>query len=196
MTRWFCCRDALEEEDNLEAVLKKAFVDADRALHARLSNFNTHKDTGRTPVRPAEHTRRSFRSPVCSSPASFLTSGTTATVALLRDGVELVVASVGDSRAILCRKGRPTKLSKDHTPDREDERRRYTTPDNHSGSTRDLTVRSGAPPQKKKTRRHMKTRRHVWQEVGHLCSGQDSVVVKTKQLRVARTSTCSHFNSV
>uniref|UniRef100_A0A3Q3WKD5 protein-serine/threonine phosphatase n=1 Tax=Mola mola TaxID=94237 RepID=A0A3Q3WKD5_MOLML len=85
-------RDALEEDDDLEAVLKKAFVDADRALHTRLT--------------------------------SFLTAGTTATVALLRDGVELVVASVGDSRAMLCRKGRAAKLSKDHTPDREDERRR------------------------------------------------------------------------
>lgn len=61
-----------------------------------------------------------------SSPASFLTAGTTATVAMLRDGVELVVGSVGDSRAMLCRKGRATKLSKDHTPDRKDERHRYT----------------------------------------------------------------------
>lgn len=60
------------------------------------------------------------------SPASFLTAGTTATVALLRDGVELVVASVGDSRAMLCRRGRASKLTKDHTPDREDERQRYT----------------------------------------------------------------------
>nr|XP_046236120.1 protein phosphatase 1K, mitochondrial-like [Scatophagus argus] len=90
-------RRALEEENNLEKVLKKAFLDADVALRTHLSYFNN---------------------------ASFLTAGTTATVAMLRDGVELVVGSVGDSRAMLSRKGRANKLTKDHTPDREDERRR------------------------------------------------------------------------
>ncbi|KAF6132221.1 protein phosphatase, Mg2+/Mn2+ dependent 1K [Phyllostomus discolor] len=53
-----------------------------------------------------------------------LTSGTTATIALLRDGIELVVASVGDSRAILCRKGKAIKLTTDHTPERKDEKER------------------------------------------------------------------------
>lgn len=57
--------------------------------------------------------------------ATLLTSGTTATVALVRDGIELVVASVGDSRAILCRKGKPMKLTIDHTPERKDEKERY-----------------------------------------------------------------------
>ncbi|XP_028420067.1 protein phosphatase 1K, mitochondrial [Perca flavescens] len=90
-------RDALEEDDDLENVLKNAFLDVDKALHTHLSYFNN---------------------------ASFLTAGTTATVALLRDGVELVVGSVGDSRALLCRKGRANKLTKDHTPDRKDERHR------------------------------------------------------------------------
>ncbi|XP_041841183.1 protein phosphatase 1K, mitochondrial [Melanotaenia boesemani] len=90
-------RDALEEDDDLERVLKKAFLDADKALHTHLNYFKN---------------------------ASFLTVGTTATVAMLRDGVELVVGSVGDSRAMLCRKGRAKKLTKDHTPDRKDERQR------------------------------------------------------------------------
>ncbi|KAK2899646.1 protein phosphatase 1K, mitochondrial isoform X2 [Channa argus] len=90
-------RDGLEEEDDLEKVLKKAFLDADKALHTHLSYFNN---------------------------ASFLTAGTTATVAMLRDGVELVVASVGDSRAMLCRKGGAKKLTKDHTPDCKEERNR------------------------------------------------------------------------
>ncbi|XP_068163865.1 protein phosphatase Mn(2+)-dependent 1K isoform X2 [Antennarius striatus] len=95
----YCCtfmekfiRDALEDDDDLEKVLKKAFLKADQALHTHLSYFNK--------------------------------AGTTATVAMLRDRVELVVASVGDSRAMLCRKGRATKLTSDHTPDREDERLR------------------------------------------------------------------------
>ncbi|KAM6908907.1 protein phosphatase Mn(2+)-dependent 1K [Xenentodon cancila] len=90
-------RDALEEDNDLEKVLKKAFLDADQALHTHLNYFNN---------------------------ASFLTAGTTATVALLRDGLELVVGSVGDSRAMLCRKGGANKLTTDHTPDRRDERQR------------------------------------------------------------------------
>lgn len=54
-----------------------------------------------------------------------INAGTTATVALLRDGIELVVASVGDSRAMLCRKGKAVKLTVDHTPERKDEKERY-----------------------------------------------------------------------
>ncbi|EMP29346.1 Protein phosphatase 1K [Chelonia mydas] len=56
--------------------------------------------------------------------ATLLNAGTTATVALLRDGIELVVASVGDSRALLCRKGKAIKLTIDHTPERKDEKER------------------------------------------------------------------------
>lgn len=54
-----------------------------------------------------------------------MTVGTTATVALLRDGIELVVGSVGDSRAMLCRKGEVYPLTSDHTPERKDEKQRY-----------------------------------------------------------------------
>lgn len=54
-----------------------------------------------------------------------INAGTTSTVALLRDGIELVVASVGDSRAMLCRKGKALKLTVDHTPERKDEKDRY-----------------------------------------------------------------------
>ncbi|KAG5285758.1 hypothetical protein AALO_G00007120 [Alosa alosa] len=56
--------------------------------------------------------------------ATLLTAGTTATVALLRDGIELVVGSVGDSRAMMCRKGKALKLTVDHTPERKDEKER------------------------------------------------------------------------
>lgn len=47
--------------------------------------------------------------------------GTTATVTLLRDGTELAVASVGDSRALLCRNGETLCLTDDHHPSRKDE---------------------------------------------------------------------------
>uniref|UniRef100_A0A671LAI4 protein-serine/threonine phosphatase n=2 Tax=Sinocyclocheilus anshuiensis TaxID=1608454 RepID=A0A671LAI4_9TELE len=88
-------RDCLEVETDLQAVLSKAFLQVDAALAAELQMY-----------------------------ASLMMVGTTATVALLRDGIELVVASVGDSRALLCRKGKARKLTDDHTPERKDEKHR------------------------------------------------------------------------
>ncbi|XP_062852317.1 protein phosphatase 1K, mitochondrial [Trichomycterus rosablanca] len=90
-------KDLVTKEDNLEQVLSKAFLNVDKAL-ARHLHF--------------------------SPDASVLTAGSTATVALLRDGIELVVASVGDSRAMLCRKSKALKLTTDHTPERKDEKER------------------------------------------------------------------------
>ncbi|XP_077380493.1 protein phosphatase Mn(2+)-dependent 1K isoform X2 [Festucalex cinctus] len=90
-------KDLVADEDNLELVLTQAFLEVDKAL--------------------AEHLQR-------SSDAPGVNAGTTATVALLRDGIELVVASVGDSRAMLCRKGKALKLTVDHTPERKDEKER------------------------------------------------------------------------
>ncbi|KPP59727.1 protein phosphatase 1K, mitochondrial-like [Scleropages formosus] len=90
-------KDLVAKESNLELVLSKTFLEVDKALERHL-HF--------------------------SDDASLLNSGTTATVALLRDGIELVVASVGDSRALLCRKGKPLKLTVDHTPERKDEKER------------------------------------------------------------------------
>ncbi|NXK91827.1 PPM1K phosphatase, partial [Formicarius rufipectus] len=90
-------KEFLAEEENLENVLSKAFLEINKAYerHANLS-----------------------------ADATLLNSGTTATVALLRDGIELVVASVGDSRALLCRKGKAMKLTIDHTPERKEEKER------------------------------------------------------------------------
>ena len=42
--------------------------------------------------------------------------GTTATVALLHDNVKLHIGHVGDSRAILCRRGLANRLTSDHCP--------------------------------------------------------------------------------
>ncbi|GMH07392.1 hypothetical protein Nepgr_009232 [Nepenthes gracilis] len=46
--------------------------------------------------------------------------GSTAVVAIVTP-VEIIVANCGDSRAVLCRKGKPVPLSSDHKPDRPDE---------------------------------------------------------------------------
>ncbi|KFQ82982.1 hypothetical protein N335_08027 [Phaethon lepturus] len=90
-------KEFLAQEENLENVLNKAFLEINNAYerHAHLS-----------------------------ADATLMNSGTTATVALLRDGIELVVASVGDSRALLCRKGKAMKLTIDHTPERKEEKER------------------------------------------------------------------------
>ncbi|MBN3309451.1 PPM1K phosphatase, partial [Amia calva] len=90
-------KDLVTEDENLERVLTEAFLEIDKAL-GRHIHF--------------------------SADATLLSAGTTATVALLRDGIELVVASVGDSRALLCRKGKAYKLTVDHTPERKDEKDR------------------------------------------------------------------------
>ncbi|KAM3624036.1 uncharacterized protein V6R79_018335 [Siganus canaliculatus] len=90
-------KDLVAKESDLEVVVTKAFLEVDKAL-ARHLHFSPN--------------------------APGMNAGTTATVALLRDGIELVVGSVGDSRAMLCRKGKAVKLTVDHTPERKDEKER------------------------------------------------------------------------
>lgn len=49
--------------------------------------------------------------------ASVKHSGTTATVCLLRNGNELALGHVGDSRAILFRDGQAIRMTTDHDPE-------------------------------------------------------------------------------
>jgi len=59
------------------------------------------------------------------------TPGTTATVCLLRNSIELVVGHVGDSRAILCRNGDAHKLTTDHSPSLKAEKERIEKSGGH-----------------------------------------------------------------
>lgn len=45
--------------------------------------------------------------------------GSTAVTAILIDGERLVVANVGDSRAVICKQGTAEQLSIDHEPNKE-----------------------------------------------------------------------------
>lgn len=52
------------------------------------------------------------------------TSGCTATVCLLKNGIQLVIGHVGDSRALLCRNGETRKMTTDHTAELKSEKER------------------------------------------------------------------------
>ncbi|RXM95904.1 Protein phosphatase 1K, mitochondrial [Acipenser ruthenus] len=87
----------LQLESDLESVLVKSFLQIDNAFMQSL--YSSGEDDA-------------------------LSAGTTSTVALLRNKTELVVASVGDSPAVLCREGKAEPLTEDHSPRRKDERQR------------------------------------------------------------------------
>ncbi|KAK1164651.1 protein phosphatase 1K, mitochondrial-like [Acipenser oxyrinchus oxyrinchus] len=100
----FCSRNLshfimknIQLDSDLESVLVKSFLQIDNAFLQ--SFYNSGEDVA-------------------------LCAGTTATVALLRNKTELVVASVGDSPAVLCREGKAEPLTEDHSPRRKDERQR------------------------------------------------------------------------
>ncbi|XP_042245131.1 protein phosphatase 1K, mitochondrial isoform X1 [Thunnus albacares] len=108
-------KDLVTEEDNLELVLTKAFLEVDKALAKHL-HFSPNG------FEALDFPTDMTRAHLVRVPG--MNAGSTATVALLRDGIELVVGSVGDSRAMLCRKGKALKLTVDHTPERKDEKER------------------------------------------------------------------------
>lgn len=58
-----------------------------------------------------------------NNPAA-LPSGSTCTVCIVRESTQLIVAHVGDSRALFSRRGQPVRLTNDHVPDRQIERER------------------------------------------------------------------------
>lgn len=85
-------------EEDLNTVLKQSFVDINNMMARHLFYYSLDK---------AE-----------------MQAGTTATVCLLRDGIDLVIGHVGDSRAILCREGYAIRLTEDHVPENHREKER------------------------------------------------------------------------
>ena len=80
-----------------------------------------------SPALPAEVFKTTDQAYLASDIGYGRDDGSTATVACIIGRVgagRLVVANVGDSRAVLCRDGRAVALSIDHKPNRSDERQR------------------------------------------------------------------------
>ncbi|XP_075735213.1 protein phosphatase Mn(2+)-dependent 1K isoform X2 [Rhipicephalus microplus] len=76
-------------QTDLQALLQSAFIDANNSFAKYVAfNWPDGEDSS---------------------------SGTTATVCILRSSTELYVAHVGDSRALLCRSGESRRLTTDHT---------------------------------------------------------------------------------
>ena len=89
----------LDREDDLDIVLDKSFFDTNRSFerwyHSKKENL------GRA-----------------------VSSGSTATVALIQDNHSLYIGHCGDSRAILCRDNTARTLTKDHCPSDPEEAKR------------------------------------------------------------------------
>lgn len=85
-----------------------------------------------------------------SAPSSSATSATadnvgcTAVVCLV-NGSEVICGNAGDSRAIICRKGRPVELSHDHKPNHITEKRRIEAAGGHIEEQPVGSIGSGPP---------------------------------------------------
>lgn len=90
-------RDLAEDEQaDLAEVLSATLLDLDQAFSHQWTSRNEDK----------------------------ISPGTTATVALIRDGYELIIGHIGDSVAILCRGKEPRRLTLDHEPTDPEEKLR------------------------------------------------------------------------
>ena len=93
----------LSQESSLEAVLQQSFHDINSLFEKSFTSEQSQN----------------------SETSGGKSSGTTATVCLLKNGVELVVAYVGDSRAFLCRDGNVKRLTNDHSASLKPEQVKY-----------------------------------------------------------------------
>lgn len=102
-----CCKERLhklvaEELGNVEASL-----DWKAALDRSFSRMDAEVSGGGRKEQLASNCRCELQTPQCDA------VGSTAVIALLAPD-KIIVANCGDSRALLCRNGKPIPLSSDH----------------------------------------------------------------------------------
>ncbi|KAM4083400.1 hypothetical protein ACB094_08G053500 [Castanea mollissima] len=90
------------QEDEWKGVMERSFYRMDKEVNAWNETVLGAK------------CRCELQSPECDA------VGSTAVVAIVTPN-KIIVANCGDSRAVLCRNGKPVPLSSDHKPDRPDE---------------------------------------------------------------------------
>ncbi|XP_013415239.1 protein phosphatase 1K, mitochondrial-like [Lingula anatina] len=101
----------LQRTKDLQMVLKRSFVDVDNMFNRFTYSKQKQKDWIKAEPSNSEEVTLAY-------------TGTTATVCLLRNGVELVIGHVGDTCAILCRQSKAIRLTADHEPEMASERER------------------------------------------------------------------------
>lgn len=107
------CRERLHELVKEELESKDASTEWRSAMERSFSRMDEEVIAWNS-CGSAATCRCELQSPECD------TVGSTAVVAIVTPE-KIVVANCGDSRAVLCRNGRPVPLSSDHKPDRPDE---------------------------------------------------------------------------
>ncbi|XP_022752708.1 probable protein phosphatase 2C 24 [Durio zibethinus] len=95
-------KDELESEEEWKGAIERSFTRVDKEVITWNESM------------VGANCRCELQSPECDA------VGSTAVVAIVTPD-KIVVANCGDSRAVLCRNGKPFPLSSDHKPDRPDE---------------------------------------------------------------------------
>eukprot|EP00252_Welwitschia_mirabilis_P024181 TRINITY_DN7070_c0_g1_i2.p1 TRINITY_DN7070_c0_g1~~TRINITY_DN7070_c0_g1_i2.p1 ORF type:complete len:297 (+),score=61.72 TRINITY_DN7070_c0_g1_i2:634-1524(+) len=83
------------------------------------NNILNEPDFWKDPVGAIENAYKTTDKTILASTADLGTGGSTAVTAILIDGIKLLVANVGDSRAVLCLDGTAIQLTIDHEPSTE-----------------------------------------------------------------------------
>eukprot|EP00262_Sarcandra_glabra_P008246 TRINITY_DN2156_c0_g1_i4.p1 TRINITY_DN2156_c0_g1~~TRINITY_DN2156_c0_g1_i4.p1 ORF type:complete len:440 (-),score=-4.79 TRINITY_DN2156_c0_g1_i4:325-1536(-) len=114
-----CSHVAMSCKDRLHDLLKEEFANLEPSTEwkdAMVRSFSRmdNEVSEMTGVAQTASCRCELRTPQCDA------VGSTAVVAVVEPD-KIVVANCGDSRAVLCRNGKPIPLSSDHKPDRPDE---------------------------------------------------------------------------
>eukprot|EP00268_Persea_americana_P037713 TRINITY_DN373_c0_g1_i2.p1 TRINITY_DN373_c0_g1~~TRINITY_DN373_c0_g1_i2.p1 ORF type:complete len:288 (+),score=34.97 TRINITY_DN373_c0_g1_i2:678-1541(+) len=109
-----CCKERLHNLVAEELGNAEASLDWKAALERSFLRMDTHVSGHGREEQMASNCRCELQTPQCDA------VGSTAVIALLAPD-KIIVANCGDSRALLCRNGKPIPLSSDHKPDRPDE---------------------------------------------------------------------------